>query len=257
LLHAALVTRPRPNGRGHGNGGCARGPVIALMSELIIYGTEGSPFVRKVLVTLTEKGLDWRFEEVNVFDPPDWFLPLSPARRIPVLRDTSVASTGVSGTLADSSAICAYIERKFPQPALYPGDAFDYGRALWFEEYADTLVAARIGFGLLRTLVAAPAAGQPPDLERARKTYHQDLPPLFDYLNDAIGQREYLVGERFSIADIALTAQLAGMRVTRVAIDDERWPWLAAYAARQLARPSFAARLQAVAHLMPAADFEP
>jgi glutathione S-transferase len=227
------------------------------VSDLIVYGTEGSPFVRKVLVTLSEKRLDWEFEPVNVFDPPDWFLPLSPAKRIPVLRDTSIATEGVAGTIADTSAICAYIERKFPQPPLYPRDAFDYARALWFEEYADTLVAARIGFGLLRTLIAAPAAGQPPDLERARKTYHQDLPPLFDYLEGEIGEREYLVADRFSIADIALTAQLAGMRVTRVAIDDERWPSLAAYAERHLSRPSFVARLDAVANMMPDADFEP
>ena len=227
------------------------------VSGLVIYGTEGSPFVRKTLVALAEKGLDWQFEQVNVFDPPEWFVPLSPAKRIPVKRDTSIASEGVAGTIADTSAICAYIERKFPVPALYPSDAFDYGRALWFEEYADTLVAARIGFGLLRSLVGAPAAGQPPDLERARKTYHQDLPPLFDYLEGEISEREYLVGEGFSIADIALTAQLAGLRVTRVPIDERHWPKLSAYAERHLARPSFSARLRAVEHMMPAEDFEP
>ncbi len=227
------------------------------MSEIVLYGTEGSPFVRKALVTLAEKGLDWELVEVNVFDPPDWFKPLSPARRIPVLRDKSIAQDGIAGTIADTSAICAYIERKYPEPALYPAEPFDYARALWFEEYADTLVAARIGFGLLRTLVAAPAAGQPPDLERARKTYHQDLPPLFDYLEGEIGEREFLVGDRFSIADIALTAQLAGLRVTRVPMDADRWPGLSAYAERHLARPSFAARLEAVAPMMPAQEFEP
>ena len=224
---------------------------------LIIYGTEGSPFVRKTLVTLAEKGLDWQLEQVNVFEPPEWFLALSPAKRIPVLRDTSIASEGVAGTIADTSAICAYIERKYPEPPLYPTDPYEYGRALWFEEYADTLGAARIGFGLLRTLLVGPAAGQPPDLERARKTYHQDLPPLFDYLEGEIGEKQFLVGDRFSIADIALTAQLAGMRVTRVAIDANRWPRLAAYAEHHLARPSFVARLTAVADMMLDEDFEP
>ena len=52
-------------------------------TDLVVYGTQGSPFVRKVLVTMDEKGLPWTLEEVNVFDPPDWFVPLSPARRIP------------------------------------------------------------------------------------------------------------------------------------------------------------------------------
>ncbi len=228
-----------------------------MAADLLIYGTRGSPFVRKVLVTLTEKNLPWELEEVNVFDPPDWFLELSPAKRIPVLRDRSIATEGVAGTIADSSAVCGYLERKYPDPALYPEDPLDYGRALWFEEYADTLVAARIGFGLLRTLLAAPARGEPPDLERARKTYHEDLPPLFTYLEGAIGDREFLVGDRFSIADIALVSQLAGMRLTRVAIDAGRWPNLANYAETHLARPSFAARLEELKSVMPESDFEP
>ena len=63
-----------------------------MATDLVIYGTEGSPFVRKVLVTLDEKGLPWTLEEVNVFDPPEWFVPLSPARRIPVLRDRTIAT---------------------------------------------------------------------------------------------------------------------------------------------------------------------
>jgi glutathione S-transferase len=228
-----------------------------MATDLLIYGTKGSPFVRKVLVTLTEKDIPWALEEVNVFDPPDWFLALSPAKRIPVLRDRNVATEGVAGTIADSSAICAFLERKFPEPALYPEDPLEYGRALWFEEYADTLVAARIGFGLLRTLMAAPARGEPPDLERARKTYHHDLPPLFDYLDGVIGEREYLVGDCLSIADIALASQLSGMRITRVAIDAGRWPNLASYAERLLARPSFTARLEELKPMMPATDFDP
>ena len=228
-----------------------------MAADLLIYGTLGSPFVRKVLVTLQEKGVDWELEEVNIFDPPEWFLALSPARRIPVLRDRTIASEGVAGTLADSSAICGYLERKYPQHALYPADAYDYGRALWFEEYADTLVAARIGFGLLRTLVAAPARGQPPDLERARKTYHEDLPPIYTYLEGAIGDRPFLVGDRFSIADIALASQLAGMKITRVPIDGSRWPNLADYTDRLLARPSFAERLAELASVMPSEEFVP
>ncbi|MGI9324810.1 MAG: glutathione S-transferase family protein, partial [Pseudomonadales bacterium] len=103
-----------------------------MAADYVIYGTEGSPFVRKVLVTLQEKQLPWILEEVNVFDPPEWFLAMSPARRIPVLRDRSLVGDDANLTIADSSAICGYIERKVPNPALYPSRAIDYGRALWF-----------------------------------------------------------------------------------------------------------------------------
>ena len=72
-----------------------------------------------------------------------------------------------------------------------------------------------------------------------------------------IGDREFIVGERFSIADIALASQLSGMRLTRVAIDAERWPNLANYVETHLARPSFATRLEELKSVMPASDFEP
>ncbi len=64
---------------------------------------------------------------------PDWFKEISPARRIPVLRDLSVGKEGPVGTIPDSSAICAYVERRFPEPAFYPADPFLHGRAVWLE----------------------------------------------------------------------------------------------------------------------------
>jgi len=95
---------------------------MAERADLVIYGIKGSPFVRKVQVLLAE---------------------INPAKRIPGLRDRSVGAEGILGTIPDSSSICAYLERKHPEPALYPKDAFAYGRALWLEEYADRAVATQ------------------------------------------------------------------------------------------------------------------
>jgi len=36
-------------------------------------------------------------------------------------------------------------------------------------------------------------------------------PPVFDYLEDAMGDKTYLVGENFSIVDIANTCQFVQM----------------------------------------------
>jgi len=193
--------------------------------------------------------LDWTLEEVNVFDPPPWFLDISPAKRIPVMRVADV-------TIADSSAICGYLEKAHPAPALYPADAVLYGQALWLEEYADTVLAAGIGFGLLRTLIAAPRQGKPPDLERARKALKETLPPVFGYLDGVVNGRTYAVGEDLSIADIAICAQLVGLEVTRVGLDATRWPALADYFQRILARDAFQQRLAAIAGAMPQEPFE-
>jgi len=72
---------------------------------LILYGAPLSPFVRKAEVVLREKGIPFESESVNILPMPDWFKAISPARRIPVLRDTSIGTEGRAGTLPDSSAI--------------------------------------------------------------------------------------------------------------------------------------------------------
>ena len=79
--------------------------------DLVIYGSPVSPFVRKVAGVCIEKGVPYEVEAVNVFDPPAWFREISPMKRIPVLRDRSVAEEGIAGTIPDSSAICAFIDK--------------------------------------------------------------------------------------------------------------------------------------------------
>lgn len=210
--------------------------------SLIIYGTPLSPFVRKVRVCLAEKGLDYELEEVSPFDPPEGWRTLSPLGRIPVLRDTEVGTSGAEGTIADSSAICAYLERGWPQPALYPSAAFAYARALWFEEYGDTELAARIGFGIWRTLVVGPMNGQPADEATARETVEEKLPKRFDYLEGALASAAggWLVGDAFSIADVSCATHLVNFLHAGYRVDAARWPTLAAWLDRCCERPSFA-----------------
>ena len=80
-----------------------------------VYGTSVSPFVRKVLVYLTEKNIPFENEPVNPFAPPDNYRETSPLGKIPALRDGDK-------TLADSSVICQYLERKHTTPPMYPED---------------------------------------------------------------------------------------------------------------------------------------
>jgi glutathione S-transferase len=205
---------------------------------LIVYGANVSPFVRKVRVVLAEKKQDYTLEPVSPFAAPPEFLTISPLKRIPVLRDTDVAEPN---TLPDSSIICDYLEHKFPEPALYPKDAFVRGRALWFEEYADSIVAATVGTGLFFERVVKRMLRQQPDEEICRKTLGEKLPPLLDYLNKELMGREYLVGDAFSIADIAVGSMFVNFAHAGEAVDGGRWADLAAYIARIHARPSFKA----------------
>ncbi|MBU6445140.1 MAG: glutathione S-transferase family protein [Alphaproteobacteria bacterium] len=208
--------------------------------SLIIYGANLSPFVRKVRVLLGEKNVPYTLEQVNPFAPPPWFIEISPLKRIPVLRDTDLPEPN---TLADSSVICDYLERKYPSPALYPADPFQRARALWYEEYADTSLAEAVGRGLFFERVVKKLLRQAPDESICAAAMTNKIPPVFDYLEKELAGRDYLVGNAFSIADIAVGTMLVNFEHAGETPDPARWPNLAGYMARIHARPSFAACL--------------
>ncbi len=207
--------------------------------DLVIYGSPVSPFVRKVAGVCITKGVDYEVEAINVFDPPAWFREISPMKRIPVLRDRSVAEEGMAGTIADSSAICAFIEKKHPAPALYPDDPMALGTALFIEEYADTALAMAGGLGIFRPIFFAVSKGEAPGLEKARDAWANQLPPVFDVLEARLGGREHFVGDALSIADIAVATVL--MQISLVAETPlGKWPGLAVHFAAMQALPAIA-----------------
>ncbi|MBV7265183.1 glutathione S-transferase family protein [Erythrobacter ani] len=208
-------------------------------ADLVLYGSPVSPFVRKVSAVCLEKEVDFDVEPVDVFNPPQWFRDISPMKRIPVMRDRSIAEDGTAGTIPDSSAICAYIEKKHPSPALYPENAFAHGRALFIEEFADTNLAASGGLGIFRPIFFAVTQGKEPDLDKARGTWAEQLPPILTYLDTTLGDEEFFAGGQLSIADI--TVACVFMQISLVAetpLDD--YPALAAHFERMKARPSIA-----------------
>lgn len=205
--------------------------------DLVIYGGPVSPFVRKVAAICSEKDVAFETENVDIFNPPQWFRDISPLKRIPVLRDRSIAEEGALGTIADSSAICAYIEKKHPAPAFYPADAYDHGRAIFIEEFADTNLAMAGGMGIFRPIFFSLLQGKEPDVEKARNTWAEGMPPLLAWLDGAIGETGFLVGNALSIADIAVTCVLAQIAlVAEMPLGD--YPALSAHYDRVSARPS-------------------
>jgi glutathione S-transferase len=198
-----------------------------------LYGVSASPFVRKVRVVLAEKKIAYDLEPIMPINVSAEFKKISPMGKIPAYRDGDV-------TLSDSSVICAYLERLKPEPALYPAQPYEYARALWFEEYADTAIVQIAGAKIFFEKVVAPAfMGRPTNQETVDKAIREELPPLFDYLESQLGGGEWLVGKQFSIADIGVGTQFANLRHAGVSPDAARWPKLAAFVARVHARPSF------------------
>jgi glutathione S-transferase len=192
---------------------------------------------------MREKGLEFETESVNIMPMPDWFLEISPARRIPVLRDTSIGVEGPAGTIPDSSAICAFIERLHPEPAVYPEDAYARGRAVWYEEWADTELAQAVGLGIFRPIMFPIMAKKEPDLDTAKKTWNEKLPRLFDYLEGELdgeqGADGFLVGASLSIGDVGVACQLAQLDFVVGPPDKARWPLVVSFLETITSRPSF------------------
>jgi glutathione S-transferase len=117
---------------------------------IAIHGAPISPFVRKVRIALAEKGIAYELRPAIPRSEP--LLRLNPLGKIPTLEDDGFA-------VGDSSVICDYLEQTHPEPRLYPRDARERARALFFEEYADTRLSEVIG-PVARMKVLAPLLGQ-------------------------------------------------------------------------------------------------
>lgn len=197
-----------------------------------VYGINASPFVRKVRVVLAEKGIAYDLDPVIPVNVSDDFRKMSPLGKIPVFQDGD-------HTLCDSSVICGYLERKHPQPALYPTDPYQYGRALWFEEYGDSALVQVIGPKIFFQKVIAPAFfNRPTDEEIVNKALTEELPPLLTYLESQL-DGEYLAGSVFSIGDIGIVTQFVNLSHAGYGVDAGKWPKLAKYVERLVKRPSF------------------
>lgn len=204
-----------------------------------LHGVPQSPFVMKVRIALEEKGLAYELAP----PAPD----LHPLGKMPVLRDGDLV-------LPDSSAICAYLERKHPAPALYPDDPAELARALFLEEYGDARMAEEMGWIVLERIVKPQLLGQPTDAARlaellagararwfgpATSATGVPVPAVLDYLEAQLsGDRDTML-RRFGIADIALGAHFAWLDAAGLPWDAARWPRVARYLAALHARPSF------------------
>lgn len=203
---------------------------------LKVYGAALSPFVRKVRVFLDEKGAEYEPVHINPNDPPPDYRAINPLMRIPALADGD-------RVLADSAVICAYLERRFPEPALYPDDDYLYARALWFEKYADYELGQNCTRAIFRNRVVMKLLGRECDEAAVARARDEALPPHLDYLEEQLGEQSFLVGDRFTVADIAMASQFTNMEYGGEGVKAERWPRLAAYLERLQARATFRERI--------------
>jgi glutathione S-transferase len=201
---------------------------------MILYGAPMSPFVRKVLAYADVKGLTLDLVQVGIGDPNPDFIAASPFKKMPGFSDGDFK-------ISDSTAIIAYLEAKHPEPVMIPADPEERARVTWFEEFADTILTVNAAGPIFFNRVVAPIfLKQPGDAAAADKAEKDEFPKLCAYLEGVIPASGYLVGDRLTLADIAVASPFVNAAHCAVVPDPIVYPKVTAFLAKMLALPGFA-----------------
>jgi glutathione S-transferase len=206
---------------------------------LKIHGVPVSVHTRKVILVALTKGLE--YENLPVVPvvpaslPANW-REISPTGKIPALSDGDF-------TLGDSAAICAYLDRRFPDQPIYPAEARDYARTLFLEQYAGVLFAEVVRPLFHEVFVHPRLRNQPSDPARIQDVLTRAVPEHFGYLETQLHD-ECLVGGTPTVADFAVTSNLVTYRYLGFDLYADRHPRLATYFERMLRVPALREALQ-------------
>jgi glutathione S-transferase len=198
-----------------------------------LYYFPASTFARRVRIALLEKNIECELIEVDLpggKHKEDWYAALNPYTKVPTLVDGDV-------TLYESAAILAYLEATHPTPALIPQDA--RGRALvdMHVRLCDSQLGRYAGAILFPKRFLPEERWDRAAMDVAR----QEVARHFAIVERELGNRSYLVGESFTLADVAYLPVLQFLAMLEVPAG----PHVKAWAERVLARPSAKATLPA------------
>jgi len=231
--------------------------------SLILYSSAPSPCVRRVRITLLEKGLEFDTVEIslpNMEQRSDEYLALNPNGYVPTMSHGEQV-------IFESSVINQYLEEQFPQVSLMPNDPAGQAQvAMWIEAEASMakifrpIMYQRIQAPVIhisRTLeesqtIVARASDDVIDqvwqtkvwkrqvLSPSEETKHQrQLMQWLGLVEDALQGQDYLVGNQFSQADISLFPRIDMYAYLDIEIDPQRFPNVVRWMSRLKQRPSF------------------
>lgn len=195
---------------------------------IVFYGSPMSSAGRTHWM-LEEVGVPYDYKRISLRDgdnkKPE-FLKVSPGGKIPCLVDGNV-------TLTESMAINFYLAEKYGK-GLMPTDAVERAHVYEWSFWAITNVQPLFLAILLNTMIRPEAERDAKAVDAAR----QQIPPYLDFLNRALQGKEYLVGNRFTVADLN-AASVIGLG-SFVGVDFGAYANLQAWSSRVQGRPAFA-----------------
>ena len=163
--------------------------------------TWSTPNGRKISIMFEELGLEYSVHPVNIlkdeqFDPE--FLKISPNNKIPAIVDRENGQT-----LMESGAILLYLANKHGQ-FLPENEAEKWKTIEW-------LMWQMGGLGPMLGQAHHFVHFNPEKSEYAKQRYSKEAARLYSVLEKQLGDKVYLAGDTYTIADIAT------------------WPWIARF----------------------------
>ena len=233
---------------------------------LTLYHHGSSACAAKVRFALAEKGLEWDGRYIDLMRG-EQFAPDYVALNAKAVVPTLIHDGAV---IPESSVICEYLEEQFPVPPLLPSDPVERAQVrIWTKAVDEELhpacsavtytvshrhVIIRSGVDNFESFLAAGPTEGRAARERKWQWIQQglDAPGIaaqvqvyagyIKKMEAALDGRDWLVGDRFSLADVAMAPYL--FRLSVLAMDGiwaaDRLPQVANWFDRVQARPSFA-----------------
>ena len=204
------------------------------MAEYLLVSFKTCPWVQRSAISLREKNTPFEFRHIERDNRPDWFLAISPHRKVPVLRvDDSVS-------LFESSAINEYLDETIA-PRLHPEDPVQRAINRAWTDYVPTFAEHVTGVAYA-------------DDEAAGKSCLDKIPVAFERLERALekqGAGPLFNGAKYSLVDAAYAPFLQRYffldRIRPIG-QIAKYPRLKAWADTLMKRPS--------THSFPEAEFE-
>ncbi|WP_136636808.1 glutathione S-transferase family protein [Pseudooceanicola onchidii] len=169
---------------------------------LTLYHVPLSPFCRKVRLSLGEKRVEVQLVEERYWDRDTDFLRRNPAGKVPVLKTEG-------RYMAESAAICEWVEEVWPEPALMPArpeDRAEVRRLIgWFDDKFHKEVTANLLYERVNKKLMKSGYPESKNI----KAGAQKIKFHLDYMSWLLDHRRWLAGNSMTLADFAAAAQLS------------------------------------------------
>jgi glutathione S-transferase len=178
------------------------------------------------LCMLEELGVDYDLHMMSVFDGDqnqEKFSRLNRMRKVPVLKHGNA-------TISETGAILTYLADAYPQAKLAPAPEATPERAAYLRWLF-------FGGNCIEPAVMDTFFPRKEPLNPGQAGWG-DFTRVLDTLREGLTDRDYLLGDNFSAADVLIGSQV-GFSIEFKSIDPKQEPVLTAYATRCEARPAW------------------